>query len=308
MGHSQTNNIGVKKPRTESSSRLAWLAILLLAHCLGSLGTSAAGDLPVISTGHVDIGVAYEDGAWNLHVHAEAIDMEFEPDAVWLKVSASSRTAVPSDPAFAFLGTPGTPVWMLPGVRRPDLLFLGLGTEELSPGVFSDNTVRLMLRSVEGPGAVFVYDVDSFGAPVVSFNSRDGFGPEDVRTLRAGSHSHASWVFTTPGNYRVGLEAIGVLAGSGEVTSSGIAEYLFDVADLPWLNLTKRSGHPGFRLEWQSETDASYQVQRLNAATGSWTDLGAPIAGTGSILEEQVEPDGLWQFYRVLVSYSSVPR
>src|SRR5262249_45894483 len=45
----------------------------------------------VLSAGHVDIGVAYEDG-WDLHVHDEENDEEYEPYDVILHVGAAAIT------------------------------------------------------------------------------------------------------------------------------------------------------------------------------------------------------------------------
>lgn len=100
-----------------------------------------AADLPVLTSGHTDVGVNYEDGAWSLHVHAEDLGKEYEPDAVWLKVGSSALSQVPTNAAFSFLGTSGTPIWVLPAVQQHDLLFLGLGTEEMASGIFSNDTV-----------------------------------------------------------------------------------------------------------------------------------------------------------------------
>ena len=48
-----------------------------------------AAELPVLTAGHTDVGVNYEDGAWDLHVHAEDLGEEYEPDAVWLQVGSA---------------------------------------------------------------------------------------------------------------------------------------------------------------------------------------------------------------------------
>jgi hypothetical protein len=56
------------------------------------------------------------------------------------------------------------------------------------------------------------------------------------------------------------------------------------------------------RLCWQSQTNRSYQLQSCtNLASNTWTDLGAPIAGTGATdcsLQPVIDPQA---FYRVLL-------
>lgn len=281
------------------------LCVLTAAGALAIAATSRAADLPVLTTGHTDVGVNYENDAWDLHVHAEALGLEYEPDGVWLKVMPSARTTVPSAPAYSFLGSAGSSIWVLPAIQRPDLLFLGFGTEELASGIFSNNAVNLALKSVQGPGHFIVYQVDAFGSPLVFYNSRDGLDTNDVRTLLAGGHTHVNWAFTTPGKYRIGFQATGVLAATGETTTSDVVEYLFDVGELPRLTLAKEAGHDHLHLEWLSETNASYQIQyRMESSGGSWTSLGSPIAGNGGLMEEHIEPDQARQFFRVLVDYS----
>ncbi len=49
----------------------------------------------------------------------------------------AARTTLPADPAFAFLGAVGSPVYILPQVQNPSLVFLGFGTEELPSGLFT---------------------------------------------------------------------------------------------------------------------------------------------------------------------------
>jgi surface-anchored protein len=281
------------------------LCALAAAGALALAGSSRAADLPVLTTGHTDVGVNYEDDAWDLHVHAEALGLEYEPDGVWLKVMPTARTTVPSAPAYGFLGAAGSSIWVLPAIQRPDLLFLGFGTEELASGIFANNAVTLALKSVEGPGHFIVYQVDAFGSPIVFYNSRDGLDTNDVRTLLGGGHTHVNWAFTTPGKYRIGFQATGVLAATGETTTSDVAEYLFDVGELPRLALAKEAGHDHLHLEWLSETNARYQIQcRMEASGGSWTNLGSPIAGNGGLMEEHIEPEKARQFFRVLVDYS----
>jgi surface-anchored protein len=205
------------------------LCALAAAGALVLAGPSRAADLPVLTSGHTDVGVNFEAGAWDLHVHAEELGLEYAPDAVWLQVGSAALTQVPTNAAFSFLGEAGAPLWVLPAVEQHDLLFLGLGTEEMASGLFSNDTVTLALKSVTGPGDFILYTLDMFGAPVVSMNSHDGIDASDVRTLTAGGHVHVNWVFTAPGQYRIGLQASGVLAATGETNTSEVAEYLFEV-------------------------------------------------------------------------------
>ena len=185
-----------------------------------------------LSRGHVDVGIACENGAWDLHVHDEETDTEYEPDQVVLRVKREAQIQVPS--RFEFLGEPGSTVWVLPEIENHDLLFLGLGAEEIATGAFVDNQVILTLTSVDGPGDFFLYHTDSFGDPVVSMNSANEIDPSDQRIVLPGSHAHVNWAFSKAGTYRIGLQASGSLVSGGN-TRSEVVDYIFEVEPVAFL-------------------------------------------------------------------------
>ena len=89
----------------------------------------------ILSTGHADIGVAYEDDAWDLHIHDEENDAEYEPGDALLHVGSQAlitRDGGLAGPAFDFLGVAaGGSFYRLPQSENPELLFLGFGAEEI---------------------------------------------------------------------------------------------------------------------------------------------------------------------------------
>jgi surface-anchored protein len=183
--------------------------------------------------GHADVGVNYEDNAWDLHVHHHDLG-EFEPGEVILGVDiVAASSLVPAGPEWSFLGTAGSSVWILPQAEDHDLLFLGLGTEELAGGIFTGDQVTLSLKGVSGPGNFVVYQTDMFGNPNVLMNSGDGITAGDAVTLGAGAHSHVNWVFGAPGIYHVDFEGSGTLVDGNVFTASGPITYTFEVAAVP---------------------------------------------------------------------------
>ena len=154
---------------------------------------------------------------------------EFEANEAALHAGPSTWQKVPNHPVFAFLGNPGDTVYLLPQSEREGVLFLGIAGDEIKSGIFENDAVALSLVNVEGPGAVFLYATDTFGNPTVFFNSEDGISQSDVFPLSAGGHSHQNWGFTTPGIYRVGLTASGVLNADGQTVSSEETTFLFEV-------------------------------------------------------------------------------
>ncbi|MEU4448704.1 choice-of-anchor M domain-containing protein [Actinosynnema sp. NPDC050801] len=205
---------------------------LLMAAVTGLSGLVAApataAPVVTIDTGHVDVfGVAYEDGAFDLHVHDETNDVEYAPAEVLLVAKSAAKTTVPADPAYAFLGAPGAPVWVLPEIDDPALLWPGIATEEVEPGVFVDGSLRLKVTRVYGPGDFSIFTTDAVGAPNVLVDS--GNGLPDRIDLAAGSHLHANWAFEAAGYYRVTVRAVGTLASTGAHVVSDPATYTFKV-------------------------------------------------------------------------------
>lgn len=190
-----------------------------------------------LDSGHADIGIAYENGAFDLHVHDETNDIEYSPPSgesgAILGVGASAQGLVPSAPGFEFLGASGDPVWILPKNQDAGLLFLGIGAEELEPGTFVGDRIHLTLRGLQGPGTLAVYDVDAFGTPTVAMASRDGISANDQVEVFAGSHAHLNWAFSAPGRYTVEFTASGTLSDGGRFIESPSTAYSFEVIPEP---------------------------------------------------------------------------
>jgi surface-anchored protein len=203
-------------------------AVVLAASLIGA-APAHSGERVVLDSGHVDaIDIEYEDGELEVHVHDETVepDVAREPDDVLFRVLPQARTTVPADPAYAFLGSPGAPVWVLPEIENPELLWPGISTEELAPGIFTGDTVTLTLRGVRGPGRFSVFTEGATGTPDILFNSGDGL--PDATSLTVGGHSHASWAFSAPGTYRLTFQASARLT-DGQAIEPVTVTYLFHV-------------------------------------------------------------------------------
>lgn len=220
----------MNKKRTQTKGRICQLGLVALL----TTGLSSQAQTP-LQDGHTDVGIDYDEmlNEWNLHVHHEGTDTEYSPptDAV-LFVKYGAHSSLDTNPQWSFLGSPGADIWTLPKVQDLNLLFLGIGSEEIADGTFVGNQFTLTLSGVTGPGRFAVYDTDVFGNPVVWMNSGDGISGADARTLPSGTHSHINWAFTAPGDYSVffNASAISVLNGA---TSSGSVEYRFHVEAVP---------------------------------------------------------------------------
>ncbi|MGM1065400.1 choice-of-anchor M domain-containing protein [Saccharothrix sp. Mg75] len=211
-----------------TTARIALLAVAVTG--LSGLVAAPATATPVatVDSGHVDVfGVAFEDGAFDLHVHDETNDVEHAPSEVLLVAKSAAKTTVPADPAYAFLGAPGAPVWVLPEIEDPNLIWPGIATEEVEPGVFVEGSLRLKVTRAYGPGDFSIFTTDAVGAPNVLVDS--GNGLPDRIDLTADNHVHANWAFEAAGYYRVTVRAVGTLAATGEHVVSTPATYTFKV-------------------------------------------------------------------------------
>lgn len=228
----------------------------------------AALAVDVLVDPHVDLSINFRGSLigtgtnpWRLTARDEDGKQEYggqregfaDPLTVILHVPASAQFEVPDDPAYNFLGPAGAPIWVLPQVQEPGLLFLGFSTENktsqsnwvahnvspdhlvrgIAPGTFLNNQITLRLESFSGPGDFSVFTTDSFGMPVIAFRTDDGLSSADSRTFTPSNHVHFNWSFSEPGTYIIGLRASGTLAGGGDVSSSDITYFRFDVIPEP---------------------------------------------------------------------------
>jgi surface-anchored protein len=233
-----------------------------------------------LKSGHTDIGVLFEGGAFEFEVHSEDTDTEYSPDAAVLNLPPLTQTVVPTNAAYAFLGAAGAPVWVLPGVENPKLLFLGLAAEEIEQGFFVNDEVRFALKGVEGPGQFSLYNIDGFGVPQVRMNSGDGFDASDVKSIQAGSHEDFYWAFTSPGLYRVKFQASGTLVAGSQFIESEEVEFCFEVIGIETRLAITRSGGNA-TISFVTQDGLTYQLETAPTVTGPWTDEGAAFLGTG---------------------------
>jgi len=262
-------------------------------------GTLIAGNQPVESEvitfsfeikapvifkgGEIDFEIVYADGEWEMAFLDEAADKGYETDeAILVAVPAATQT-VPNDPAFSFLGAPGATTHVLPQEETEGVLFLGIAGDEIEPGQFVGESVSLQLVSATGPGSFALYSVDQFGAPTMYMNTGDGVSAADAFPVAVGSHTHANWAFSAPGEYQLMFKSVGLLVAGNTPSESETVTLSFVIeAGGPILTATLINGGTELQIGWNSETGVSYQLQsRTTFNVPGWTDEGSPIAGTG---------------------------
>ena len=221
---------------------------------------------------------------------------------VLLRVDSRSATVVPNDPAFGFLGHPGELFYQLPQHEEEGLLYLGIASDEVEAGVFAGDEVKFNLKSVEGPGEVYLYSTDTFGKPTVMFNSVDGISESDTFVMKAGAHSHQSMAFSEAGVYRVGFDFSGNLAATGEEARSNEFQLLFEVEEVSYKDLIidsfSNSAAP-FSLTYETKSGSTYKIEASHDLK-KWEEIGE-VQGTGSSVKF-IEPRKAVfprQYYRV---------
>ncbi len=263
-------------------------------------------DPVLVDEGDADVAIVWDNDTLRLEVFWGAREETYQANEALYLVKPNSRVTVSADPAFAFLGSPGTTVWVGPQAEIPEKLFLALAGDNLPPGLFADDRLRVTMKSFEGPGQFYVYETDVFGTPTVYYNSADGISGDDTRDLIAGEHYHMNWAFTQAGTYAVGFEASGELQSSGEtvVSETTVFHFRVDAPQPQGVHLTARSiAADRLAIEFVAASDERYQLQSRDViASGDWEDEGTPIQGNGEThsVEVSVDPTTTARFYRIL--------
>lgn len=244
-----------------------------------------ATPLLVHREGEIDFEAGYQGGILELGFHNDATNEELEPAEILLIAQPTARQFLPEGPAFAFLGSAGDLVYILPQEEREGLLFIGIAGAEIQAGLFSDESVNLELISVNGPGQFALYALDGFGNPNVFMNSLDGVTSADIFPIAAGSHTHLNWGFTSQGAYQLAFKATGTLSEGGQTVASETVTVAIDIeAGGPKLTATQLTDRAQILIEWQSKPDRHYQLQsRTSLDSGTWIDAGNLVIGSGGV-------------------------
>nr|WP_239145460.1 choice-of-anchor M domain-containing protein [Actinoplanes couchii] len=240
---------------------------LTLAAALFAPAPALAAEAVVLAQGHTDaIDVHYEGGALKLKVKDDTISPAVvrDPADVTFQVLPAAETVVPDLPAFAFLGSPGSKIWMLPQVQDPALLWPGWNTTTLGSGVFAGDKVTISLTGVDGPGDVTLFDTNSLGTPNIKFRSNDGL--PDKLDVPVHTHAHAGWVFSAPGTYTLKFQADATLA-NGTKLSTGPVDYRFVVGDTQSTVGLSITGMP----EGDQQPGTAVTLQAVQSPQGSLT-------------------------------------
>lgn len=224
---------------TPTFARIATRLICSL-FAVSSVLPSAFGEF-TFTAGHGDIGVAYDGGLelhWHLGDGAPAIvdglpvnDQEYGPDEIKAVVPGVSNFNRPAGAAFNFIGNAaGELTYYLPESETPGVPYLGLATEELSPGDWT-TPITWTINSVTGSGVTAGGQFSIFqdlSSPTVFASTFSGLLNFNTPI---GGHTHFNYGFTQPGVYDVAFTVSGTHILDGPQLDSGT--FRFDVTAVP---------------------------------------------------------------------------
>ena len=203
--------------------------------CVGAVFALSSDALAqgIYSGGHGDIGVAYEDGALDIHWHiaggtvdgTSRPNEEFEADELIAVTSLTFNApdGRPAGSAWDPIGnSAGDDVWYMPQTEDAGTPFLGLATEELDPNDWTGDVIW-SVTAVSGPGEFSIWQ-DGV-SPSFLASSVDGFDDNDQWTQIVGGHAHANYGFTALGDYDVTFQIDGTHNVDGDLSDTATLSF-----------------------------------------------------------------------------------
>jgi len=314
-----------KHPWAANAARIAAVAALfalgacaaptIVAEPSGTATIPEATDSPsmtvrpslIVEDGHVDIAPRLVDDTLRLELHTDGDGPEtwHDPAEVAIGVGPAARRQLPDDGSVALLGAPGATVWLLSQVQEPGLPWPGWSTQDPSLVARVPGGVEWSLESHEGPGALVLFVIRSFGVPDVLFDSRDPV-PQSI-VLSPDTHAHGNWAFTAAGVHRAEFSMRAVDTDGRTLAATATVTFVVDQDEAQALPATEASGTttPDLPLAVAGAlalfSSGVAAVLALAALMAMAMDVarrrrGADAADTQppDAWDEQVWPDGHW--------------
>jgi hypothetical protein len=167
------------------------LAALLAGPTLLASGLPASLTNRIIFTRqHVDIRTVFLGGSEvPITVQIRDADRAINHPATNTVLVVAEQAMVSIPGGFETFGPEGSPLWILPQSQDPALMYLGFSAEGFPRDRF-DGRLNLQLKSVHGPGHVFIWQADAAGGLDVRINSRDGLDASDRIEPLVNGHDH----------------------------------------------------------------------------------------------------------------------
>ncbi len=189
-------------------------------------GTAGSSFLSLRTTEHIDVGVDFEQSAWQLSAEVgspnpsdPAVDFPLEHTLFY--GHPSTRRSIPNDARFAFTGAQGGELYVLQQTQVTGELFLGFASEETPPQTFQSYLetdprvapipfpwITVQIVDARGPGEFSMWQT-SGGGSITPFTStfEGGLDASDKYFSAPGTHTHLNWGFSEPGFYEIDIQA-----------------------------------------------------------------------------------------------------
>lgn len=230
--------------------RTTALLIALIAAATAHHGGAAPYE-NVYTSGHADLGVAYEEEEGGMHFHyhfgSDAVingsplggdGGEYDIGDATTYVAPDTKLFININPSvnnMLGLGASGGDLWYLPQTQNPALPFLGLATEDLDAGDWNGG-ITFTLNSVTGPGQFSLWSNGTFGEFNFEFSTQNPggtVGGDNAVTLPIGTHSHYNWGFTAAGIYEVSITVSGNHKDFGLVSDTQTVTFGVETTPVP---------------------------------------------------------------------------
>lgn len=251
----------------------------------------------VLDHGHIDsFNVSAGNGKIVLQLKEDVTGHQVirEAETVLLRVKESAfRSNIPAS-------YPGAPAgYVLPLTQDPDLIWPGWDTNRTSASGYTD--VSINITNVAGPGIVYMYTEEGFG----SLKSLLGGGYTLPGTIREKdpAHTHAQWVFSQKGIYKLTVHAVATNPSNGQSLRSATHTYVFQVGDVPLgdafcgLHVTGADDAQEVNAAIkQADADAIAAAAAANSLAQQGSITGKPVNATatsangGSLLNQFANP------------------
>lgn len=172
--------------------------------------TPANPNATELTSGHIDFGPLQRDGALGFYVTHESDT--YKPQDVALVVGAQRHVqfeagSLPEDVA-AIVGrfvSPGSGFYHLPLTQAPDAPWPGFSTTHVAQHFPDGMNIEVAPQSAPEGGRWWAGHLPGLGVDERTLASSDG---PSVVTGDGPFHTHADWIFRTPGEYTIAMRAV----------------------------------------------------------------------------------------------------
>ncbi|MEU4690183.1 TIGR03773 family transporter-associated surface protein [Actinoplanes sp. NPDC023714] len=237
----------------------------------------AAASRRVIADGHVDMGPQLDGDALAVKLKDDSTTPPTwrELADVVLKVTDKALIDVPAGAGYAFLGTAGDKVYLLPQSQQAGIVWPGWNTQHASVVEGTRGNVTWRLKEVSGPGAFKLFLTGSFGTPEVIFDSAKRL-PQQLG-VAPNTHAHGNWAFTEAGTYRLSVEMSATTTAGKTVSDTKVL--VLAVGDATQTGADNGEGGPSENTGKGEDTGKGEGAGIGSDGSGEGTDEGSTGGG-----------------------------